>query len=337
MADGDDFILGQGNDATSETTIHRAPANIAGAALTVINDLGEGISSTGGPNSSGVFGLSQGGFGVEGQSGDNVGVFGFSDSGVGVQGNSRSTAGLLGESTTGNGVWGTGTNSTGVLGGGFDYGVNGVAGGLANSAGVYGRSPNATGVIGSGGNIGILALNLNNPNIGAVFATHSEAGLFFGNVAVLGDFRVFGTTKSVVVQHPDGSHRQLYCMESPEGWFEDFGVGQLHNGHAHVQLGRDFAALVRTDHYHVFLTPYGESNGLYVADILPDSFVVREQQGGQHSLQFTYRVAAKRRDVDVVRLQPVQVPDKLLAPLIPPPPAQEPPQGARPQRRPRRA
>jgi hypothetical protein len=31
-------------------------------------------------------------------------------------------------------------------------------------------------------------------------------------------------TKSAAVPFPDGSQRALYCMESPELWFEDFGV-----------------------------------------------------------------------------------------------------------------
>jgi hypothetical protein len=50
MADGEDFILGQANDSTSETTLHRAAANTVGAALTVKNDKGEGVSGTGGPD-----------------------------------------------------------------------------------------------------------------------------------------------------------------------------------------------------------------------------------------------------------------------------------------------
>jgi hypothetical protein len=32
----------------------------------------------------------------------------------------------------------------------------------------------------------------------------------------------------------DGSHRRLYCLESPESWFEDLGKGQLQGGQANV-------------------------------------------------------------------------------------------------------
>jgi len=34
---------------------------------------------------------------------------------------------------------------------------------------------------------------------------------------------VIGGPKSAAVPHPDGTLRRLYCVESPESWFEDFG------------------------------------------------------------------------------------------------------------------
>ena len=63
---------------------------------------------------------------------------------------------------------------------------------------------------------------------------------------------------------PDGSLRRLYSIESPESWFEDFGAQKLVKGRAEVRVDPKFAAVVRGD-YHIFLTPYGDSNGLYVA------------------------------------------------------------------------
>ena len=61
------------------------------------------------------------------------------------------------------------------------------------------------------------------------------AGAFYGPVIIGGDFTVFGA-KSAAVPHPDGSHRLLYCVESPESWFEDFG-----KGHARVRTRRSGA------------------------------------------------------------------------------------------------
>lgn len=111
-----------------------------------------------------------------------------------------------------------------------------------------------------------------------------------------------------VVPHPDGSHRRLYSIGSPESWFEDFGSAQLVRGMAEVLLDPGFAGLVRTDDYHVFLTPYGDSGGLYVSSQGLTSFRVQEQGGGTSNLKFSYAVVAKRKDVAESRLEPIALP-----------------------------
>ena len=50
------------------------------------------------------------------------------------------------------------------------------------------------------------------------------------------------STPVAAVSHPDGSHRLLYSLESPESWFEDFGEARLVDGKAEVRLDPDFAA-----------------------------------------------------------------------------------------------
>jgi len=52
--------------------------------------------------------------------------------------------------------------------------------------------------------------------------------------------------KSAAVLHPDGTHRRLYCVESPDSWFEDFGEAPLECGEATVTLDPDFAAVAET-------------------------------------------------------------------------------------------
>jgi hypothetical protein len=54
--------------------------------------------------------------------------------------------------------------------------------------------------------------------------------------------------------------------------------------------------------YHVFLTPNGDCKGLYVAQKLPTSFVVRELGGGTASIAFDYRIMAKRKGYEQIRL-----------------------------------
>jgi hypothetical protein len=91
-------------------------------------------------------------------------------------------------------------------------------------------------------------------------------------------------------------------MESPESWFEDFGSGSLAGGTASIQLDPDFAAVVHSESYQVFLTAEGDSRGLYVDSKTPSGFVVHEQQGGASSVAFSYRVVARRKDVAAPRL-----------------------------------
>src|SRR5207245_627461 len=106
----------------------------------------------------------------------------------------------------------------------------------------------------------------------------------------------------------DGTHRLLYCVESPESQFEDFGEVKLVKGKADVRLDRDFIAVADTRHYHVFLTPYGDSAGLYVTARRRTGFQVREQGGGKSTLAFSYRVVAKRKGAAAKRFAKVKAP-----------------------------
>ena len=131
------------------------------------------------------------------------------------------------------------------------------------------------------------------------------AGHFKGDVLVDGDFTVTGA-KGAVVPHPDGSHRLFCAIESPESWFEDFAEATLEGGRAEIELDPDFVQLTKTDRYHVFY-PYGASHGLYV-ERRTKSFVVREQQDGKSHVSFSYRVVAKRGDIDVPRFKKMAAP-----------------------------
>ena len=75
-----------------------------------------------------------------------------------------------------------------------------------------------------------------------------------------------------------------------------------------VRLDPDFAALVQVDGYHVLITPYGEFNGLFVAERNAAGFRVCEQQGDDSNAGFAYRGVAKRKDIAVDRLARVDPP-----------------------------
>src|SRR6266508_2771899 len=201
-----------------------------------------GYSDFAGVFGTGVFVTGVAGPSVYGQMGEDpeasfprtmsAGVVGASNDLPGVIGWSTRRHGVVGFGYDGRGVTGRSFNSVGVHGmcdSGLDSGVVGISGmnppgpgpkplaGLA-AAGVYGISTNNAGVVGQSAN----------PN--------SFGGYFFGNVVVTGNLAVNGTisspNKQAVVAFPDGTQRVLYCMESPEYWFEDFGAAKLKRGRA---------------------------------------------------------------------------------------------------------
>jgi hypothetical protein len=142
-----------------------------------------------------------------------------------------------------------------------------------------------------------------------------HAGAFFGKVMIVGDLDVQGA-KGAAVPFPDGTLRRLYSMESPESWFEDFGEARLVNGKATVRIDAGFAAVVQGA-YHVFITPCGDSNGLYVSNRTRTSFDVREQQRGKSTLVFSYRIVAKRKDIPGSRFVKVKAPQRLESRPVP--------------------
>jgi hypothetical protein len=96
---------------------------------------------------------------------------------------------------------------------------------------------------------------------------------------------------------------ETYSVQSPENWMEDFGSGSMVNGHATVSIDAAFAATVSGDaSYHVFITPKGDSKGLYVTAETASGFEVRESGGGTSSLSFDYRIVAKRAGYEGQRM-----------------------------------
>jgi hypothetical protein len=170
------------------------------------------------------------------------------------------------------------------------YGVYGTS---TSSYGVFGSSPSSYGVFGEG-LAGVVGQTRGSSGIWALFG--------FGSIGATG-------TKSALVPAVDGrGHMTLYCMESPECWFEDFGSARLSRGSVRVGIDLEFAQTVETGHYHVFLQAEGECNGLAVVEQTATGFVVRELGGGTSDAPFSYRIVALRRDVSAPRLNRIVLP-----------------------------
>ena len=249
-----------------------------------------GASESSGQYSSGVYGY------ADALSGETFGVSGYSLSNVGV--------GAAGEAVTSSAE---GRSYAGTLPIGA-WGDTGVAGAASLAFGVLATADD---------NIALRVANNAPSNYQtAVFENEESSsaentvletyGGYFGGICsvdVSGDLGCSGT-KSAVVPVDSGQRRvALYAVEAPQNWFEDFGGGQLISGSATVRLDPTFAQTVNTgSDYHVFLTPKGDSKGLYVTNETTTSFEVHEQQGGQSNIAFDYRIVALRKGYEEVRL-----------------------------------
>jgi hypothetical protein len=177
-------------------------------------------------------------------------------------------------------------------------GVYGTAAGTA-SAGVYGTAA-GTGAIAVYGNAPSCCYGVwGNSNTGVLGTSTAGAAAVWSD----GDLVVSGG-KAALVALPDNRLALLYAVESPENWFEDFGSGQLSEGVGEVALEPTFALSVNLEAgYHVFLTPKGDCEGLYVTNETPTGFQVRELRGGKSNVAFDYRIVAKRRGFESVRME----------------------------------
>lgn len=314
-------ILRAQNNAQETLVVRNEPAG----GLTA----GSGLRVEGGPvavRATGGLGLDlPGGIGVQGYA-DGTGVIG--EGQTGVFGNSVSN---------GNGVWGRSPQRNGVQGVSGSYNASGVYG--ENTVGGYGVAGRTFGLL-NGDRAAVLGESLRAPGTdpsgpngkaagvkgysetgyGGVFST-GQAGsnvpwVNSGGLRVDGEIVKSNGEYSEALPHPDGSQRLLYAPLSPESWYEDYGRAQLVGGRVEVELDTDFVAVlgIEDGEYHVFLTPEGDTQGLYVESRSARSFIVREQQAGTGNTTFSYRVAAKNKHRQPKRLAILEEPEELTKP-----------------------
>jgi hypothetical protein len=306
-----------------------APVGVYG-----VDSLGSAIGVLGQTNSgAGVQGQASSGNAVVGLSGTGSGVYGSTgSSGYGVQG--QGPTGVFGNDTSadgnGTGVYGTSPSGYGVYGSTID-GTAGVYGSSTEGGyGVYGTS-DGDGVHGAS-SIG-FGVRATSESASALLAENNDSTGGFPTMVVQNDTTathnaVFQTSSpntysntrhctidtsanltctgvvSGVVRADDGKQTAVYAMQSAENWLEDAGSGQLSNGSVRIELDPAFAQTVNAGvEYHVFLTPNGDSKGLYVSQKTATSFQVHEQGGGTSSIEFDYRIMAKRKGYENVRLE----------------------------------
>jgi hypothetical protein len=299
------------NNSNSNATLQATNYASAAAAL-LIN------SSSSQPAVVGInYGATVGMYGYSPQ-GQGIGIEGNSIAGIGVYAttNAQSTGFQLGSFTGPVALW---ADSTPPNGDGAGIAVVATANG--NNAGYFtNNSQYST----------IYSYNYGSGNSGtdSLFNTLEAASPkgtcgFGGN----GDLACTGQVKALVETGGGARKVETYAMQSPENWMEDFGSATLQNGVATVSIDPVFAETISASaDYHVFLTPNGDSRGLYVLAKTPTGFEVHESGGGKSTLNFDYRIVAKRRGYEAQRL--VDVTDRFTvdkdhfaqrANVIPPP------------------
>ena len=111
---------------------------------------------------------------------------------------------------------------------------------------------------------------------------------------------------AVVRPTSSGTKVHAYSTTASLPTMEDFGEGQLINGQAAIPLEHTFASTIdRTRSYLVFITPEGDSHGLFVATKSASGFTVRESMGGHSTLAFQYRIVAHPYGDNSTRLSAV--------------------------------
>jgi hypothetical protein len=247
------------------------------------------------------------GYGVNSSTGSGTGVYGSTNGGGdGVEGYNADTgaqdAGVLGVANTSSVVYGSYNIYAGVWG---DTGTSSTTVSPAWAIGVLGTADDSHAGVFLNNSTDWSTLYVSNSSTGGTgLFTTMMASSADGTCGIGGGggLTCTGPIKSLASAGSGARTVETYGVQSPENWMEDFGTGQLEKGAAVVSLDPTFAETVtETADYHVFLTPRGDSKGLYVTNVTPTSFEVRESGGGTSSLSFDYRIVAKRRGYEAMR------------------------------------
>ncbi len=296
--------LAAANTFTASQTV---TINSASPSLVLNNTSNGSALEAGSVNGTGIFGSS------ERDSDFFSGITGVED------GTTTKTAGVFGytSSGTGMGVYGQNVAGSSVL---FLPPYAGVWGDSSDGEGLVGTSDNYLAIQGINNNDSYPTLLIENETNDDVFGTlflayDANAGTGGScTIDVIGDVTCSGVfTGGAPV---DGGKRKvgMPSLGATENWFEDAGSGKLSDGSTVVQLDPVFAQTVNANvEYHVFLTPKGDCEGLYVSAETPQGFEVHELRHGHSSIAFDYRIMAKRKGYETARLvdvtQKMRIPD----------------------------
>ena len=289
-------LLASGNNAAAGYAAAGSGGAFTGTRIGVYSvslNTNAGTSSSGviGRDAGGTFTMLNGGAGVTGVGGNTgVGMFAYN-------------------SGTGNGLYALNNNATSFSISSRNLNASGTSI-IASGNGILGNYlVGGSGLAATGTSIGIYGRGNNNANgtAGGYFVNGTG---HFAYVAARGGGAIGGTngtnykiigngTVSTIVKNTKNESVTMFCPESPEVLFQDFGRGQLVNGKAIIQLDEVFSKNIYVDEkrpLRVFIQLEGNCKGVYVANKTKEGFEVIELDGGQSNVNFSYFVSANRAD-----------------------------------------
>jgi hypothetical protein len=309
-------------------------AGVSGVDLATPNPSGQPL------NNSGVSGTSQTGMGVFGQTSAGIALRGYATTtgtaldangtgGDGVFGTTLSntphvaSAGVFGEdvgsSSQAYGVLGFSRTGIGVQGDNFEVGtnLNAAVVGLtfASNLNTYFPAFPTGGLFNSDTGEGMVA-ETSGSQAEALAAANFGGGPIMrgyqartevmeldntGNMILAGKLTQHGHPGTITRTNGAGDV-VMYSPSEAAATVEDVGEGSLIGGQAYVHIDARFRATMSASRpYLVFVTPQGDSEGLYVTQKTATGFAVREH-GAHSSIAFDYRIVAEPIDGSGVRL-----------------------------------
>lgn len=174
-----------------------------------------------------------------------------------------------------------------------------------NVAGLY--LSNGSGIASTGFGIGVAGFARDNSNtaFGGYFINDNSYAYvggwnFDASTNMFTPYKIIGNgAVSTIVDDVAGNKVTMFCPESPEVLFQDYGMGQLVNGQVVIDIDPTFAKNILVDAAHplkVFIQLEGDCNGVFVANKSANGFTVTELASGTSNTSFSWMIVATRKN-----------------------------------------
>ena len=126
---------------------------------------------------------------------------------------------------------------------------------------------------------------------GKVYGTYTEGE----NYAMYSNGTVFKNDLDVHLQQSNNKNTVLYTNVSTDVTVQTSGYATLSNGESNIAFAESFSNAVSSESAIVVtVTPVGNSNGVYLAEVNKSGFKVVENNGGKSNVTVTYIAIGKR-------------------------------------------